>query len=67
MQGTSEQAFTLPDGNVGKVQVSLESDPVPGQTVMRRAARTVVTMTAESRRVAREEWTLWSEAPLGKP
>ena len=65
LHGTVEQSFELPDGNAGSVKVALESDPAPGPaTTMRRASRTVVTLTAGTRRVAREEWTL---APAPRP
>ena len=67
LQGTSEQAFKLPDGSEGRVQIALESDPAPGLATMGRAARTVVTQAAGTRRVAREEWTLASAPPPQKP
>ena len=62
LDGTSEQELALPDGSAGSVRVSLESAAAPGMATMGRAARTVVTQTAGTRRVAREEWTLIAEA-----
>lgn len=62
MAGTSEQALALPDGSGGSVHVLLESAAAPGMATMGRAARTVVTEAAGTRRVAREEWTLMAEA-----
>lgn len=67
LQGTSELAFKLPDGSEGRVQIALESDPAPGLATMGRAARTVVTQAAGTRRVAREEWTLAPAPPPQKP
>lgn len=58
LSGTSEQSFRLPDGSEGKVQVSLDSEAAPALATMGRARRTVVTLAAGIRRVAREEWTL---------
>ena len=58
LSGTSEQAFKLPDGSEGSVQVSLESEAASALATMGRATRTVVTQAAGTRRVAREEWTL---------
>ncbi|MDP3673878.1 MAG: hypothetical protein Q8R44_02105 [Novosphingobium sp.] len=58
LSGTTEHAFRLPDGSEGSVLVSLESVPAPGLTTMGKAIRTVVTLAAGTRRVAREEWTL---------
>ena len=67
LEGSSEHKFTLSDGSEGCVQVSQESDHAPGLATMSRAARTVVTTAAGTRRVAREEWTLTQTSPLGKP
>ena len=67
MSGTTEQAFALPDGSVGSVRVSLECAPAPGMATMGRAARTVVTLAAGARRVAREEWTLAAEGDPVRP
>lgn len=58
LSGTTEQVFAMPDGSTGSVRVSLECDPAPGMATMGRAARTVVTQAAGTRRVAREEWTM---------
>lgn len=67
LSGTSEQAFSLPDGSLGSVQISLQSEPAPGMATMGHAARVVVTQAAGTRRVAREEWTLGPFAPPHKP
>ena len=67
LSGTTEQAFALPDGSVGSVRVSLECAPAPGMATMGRAARTVVTQAAGTRRVAREEWTLAAEGDPVRP
>ena len=67
LSGTTEQAFALPDGSVGSVRVSLECAPAPGMATMGRAARTVVTLAAGARRVAREEWTLAAEGDPVRP
>lgn len=67
MSGTTEQAFALPDGSAGTVRVSLECDPAPGMAMMGRAARTVVTHAAGTRRVAREEWTLAADEKPARP
>ena len=67
MSGTTEQAFALPDGSAGTVRVSLECDPAPGMATMGRAARTVVTQAAGTRRVAREEWTLAADIEPRRP
>lgn len=66
LSGTTEQAFALPDGSAGSVRVSLECAPAPGMATMGRAARTVVTQAAGTRRVAREEWTLAAETTPGR-
>lgn len=67
LSGTSEQTFKLPDGGEGSVQVTLESEPAPALATMGRARRTVITQTAGTRRVAREEWTLGPILPPLKP
>ena len=67
LSGTTEQAFALPDGSAGTVRVSLECDPAPGMATMGRAARTVVTQAAGTRRVAREEWTLAADVKPARP
>ena len=67
LNGTTEQAFKLPDGSEGSVQIALESAPAPGLATMGRAARTVVTKAGGTRRVAREEWTLEPVKALQKP
>ena len=67
LSGTTEQAFALPDGSVGSVRISLECDPAPGMATMGRAARTVVTVAAGTRRVAREEWTLADDMEPRRP
>lgn len=61
---TSEQTIELDDGSRGSVQVTIESEAALVLATMGRARRTVVTMAAGTRRVAREEWTL---APLAPP
>lgn len=65
ISGTTEQAFALPDGSQGTVQVALDSVPAPGLATMGKARRTVVTLAGGTRRVAREEWTL--EAAQASP
>lgn len=67
LSGTTEQAFDLPDGSTGSVRVSLDCDAAPGMATMGRAARTVVTQAAGTRRVAREEWTLVAETTSARP
>ena len=67
LSGTTEQAFKLPDGSDGSVMVTLECEAAPALATMGRARRTVVTQTAGTRRVAREEWTLEPIAPPDKP
>ena len=67
LSGTTEQAFAVPDGGVGSVRVSLECAPAPGMATMGRAARTVVTVAAGTRRVAREEWTLAADVKPARP
>lgn len=67
LEASNEQTFALPDGSEGSVQVFQKSDPAPGLATMGRAARTVVTLAAGTRRVAREEWTLTRTLPRGEP
>lgn len=67
LSGSSEQTFALPDGSAGSVRVSLECEPAPGMATMGRAARTVVTLAAGTRRVAREEWTLAPDVEPARP
>jgi len=58
LHGSSERSLPLPDGSQGTVRVELDSSPAEGLATMGRAARSVVTEVAGTRRVAREEWTL---------
>lgn len=67
LNGTSEQAFKLPDGSDGSVRVVLESEAAPASATMGRARRTVVTLADGTRRVAREEWTLGPISATAKP